>query len=427
MWREETLSDIRNDAITGVNVVAAHWWVSFILVSLALPGSLYGQVKLTADFPGANLGGWQRVGASEFELSIRKDSGAEFYRWYSFKVYGCGACRLVFHITNAAGANAARAWSYSRPAASGDGGNTWERIQNANYDDGTFSFEATSASDTLWIAYNPVYDYSRWLALIAGATHHPSVARAEVIAQTIERRPVHLIEITRLPADAAERPAIWIIARQHPAEVGGSWLLEGLLEFLLSDDATARALLRKTVFLVVGFMNPDGVVRGNYRVNSRGQDLAGSWINPDSSRVPSVTAVEKSMLNYGKGGGRNALLIDLHSNSTVRANFAYYHGAGVTTPEMLAVVESLLEELERENGDFSFARSLPHGAASGRTAAGWAYRLFGAHGITIETSYQDTMHGPYEGQYVTTQRLKALGVSLGRALAQSYSEICGVP
>jgi len=70
-----------------------------------------------------------------------------------------------------------------------------------------------------------------------------------------------------------DKQAIIIIARQHPGETMGSWVMQGVLEFLLSEDPIAIYLRKQLVFKIVPMMNPDGVIHGNYRTSLSGSDL----------------------------------------------------------------------------------------------------------------------------------------------------------
>jgi murein tripeptide amidase MpaA len=51
-----------------------------------------------------------------------------------------------------------------------------------------------------------------------------------------------------------------LTSRVHPGEPQASFMLEGSLQFLLSDSELAKELRRHFVFLVVPMLNPDGVV-----------------------------------------------------------------------------------------------------------------------------------------------------------------------
>jgi hypothetical protein len=66
---------------------------------------------------------------------------------------------------------------------------------------------------------------------------------------------------------------VFVSARVHPGETPSSYVMEGLLEFLLSETPAAVGLRRRVVFKVVPMLNPDGVVHGNYRCSTVGQDL----------------------------------------------------------------------------------------------------------------------------------------------------------
>jgi len=62
-------------------------------------------------------------------------------------------------------------------------------------------------------------------------------------------------------------------SRVHPGETNASFIVEGLIDFLLSADREAKSLRDSYVFKVVPMLNPDGVVVGNYRSSLAGVDL----------------------------------------------------------------------------------------------------------------------------------------------------------
>lgn len=65
--------------------------------------------------------------------------------------------------------------------------------------------------------------------------------------------------------EIAEWSAVIISARVHPGESNASFIMEGIIEFLVSDDPNALRLRDKFVFKIVPMLNPDGVIIGNYR------------------------------------------------------------------------------------------------------------------------------------------------------------------
>lgn len=52
-------------------------------------------------------------------------------------------------------------------------------------------------------------------------------------------------------------------ARVHPGESNGSFMMKGMLEFLLGPSREANMLRESFVVKVVPMLNPDGVIHGN--------------------------------------------------------------------------------------------------------------------------------------------------------------------
>jgi murein tripeptide amidase MpaA len=375
-------------------------------------------LNIDTSFEGAALGAWQEVEPGQIELTLHSDPGSEgFMRWYSFRVQDALGDTLTFRITNAADASASGAWEYNRPVVSSDGGETWHRIADTSYDAGVFAFSHVPASESEWIAYVPVYNYSRWLELVERVSDHPRVAEARVVGESLDGHPIHMLRITDPSARGEIRPAIWAVARQHPAETGGSWKMEGLIEWLLSDDPLAAAMLERGEVRLLGFLNPDGVLIGNYRGNRAGVNLNRVWDEPDARTEPEIVAVRNEMLEFVEGGGEITFFVDLHSHSTIRANFFFWNDAQSTTPEMAAELEAFMAHFEARNPDFTVEGSSGGSTETRGVAANWSYNALGIHAVTFESAYQDVTYGPCEGQYLTVDRLLALGKDFGRTAA----------
>ena len=74
-----------------------------------------------------------------------------------------------------------------------------------------------------------------------------------------------------------ERAFIILTARVHPGESNASWVMKGIIDYLLSDETTARILRDRFIFKVnflarvlriirffqiIPMLNPDGVING---------------------------------------------------------------------------------------------------------------------------------------------------------------------
>jgi murein tripeptide amidase MpaA len=67
----------------------------------------------------------------------------------------------------------------------------------------------------------------------------------------------------------------------HPGESPSSHTFNGLIRFLMSNDARAHYLRKNFVFKLVPMLNPDGVYHGHYRMDLFGQNLNRFYIEPD--------------------------------------------------------------------------------------------------------------------------------------------------
>jgi murein tripeptide amidase MpaA len=69
------------------------------------------------------------------------------------------------------------------------------------------------------------------------------------------------------------RKGIVITARVHPGETNASWMMKGIIDYLVGPSLDARILRDNFVFKIVPMLNPDGVINGNYRCSLAGCDL----------------------------------------------------------------------------------------------------------------------------------------------------------
>ena len=97
--------------------------------------------------------------------------------------------------------------------------------------------------------------------------------------------------------DKFYKKVIVITSRVHPGETQSSFMVEGLINYLLSDADEAREIREKFVIKIVPMLNPDGVVLGNTRSSLIGVDLNRRWLKPSKFLHPSIYYT-KSLIKY---------------------------------------------------------------------------------------------------------------------------------
>lgn len=93
-----------------------------------------------------------------------------------------------------------------------------------------------------------------------------------------------------------DKPTIFLSSRVHPGETPASHVLNGIWNFLTNERSEQAKVLRDNfVFKVVPMLNPDGVYRGYYRLDTLAQNLNRYYINPSPVDQPTIWAVKKAI------------------------------------------------------------------------------------------------------------------------------------
>lgn len=168
---------------------------------------------------------------------------------------------------------------------------------------------------SLYLARLPPYRISDLDALLTEVRRSP-LAEVTEIGRTVEGRPLEVVRVG--DADAPSR--VFLRARSHPWEPGGSWMVQGLIRALLRDDdpVSRRCRARYCVY-VMPMANKDGVARGGTRFNVLGKDLNRNWDVPaDPKLAPENRALETWLQRLVEQGRAPQLAIDLHNDESGR-------------------------------------------------------------------------------------------------------------
>jgi len=275
-------------------------------------------LAVSTDFPGGSA---EVVAIDQARRLIRikpaDHPGRGWRVWWYFKVTGARPGEaLTVEVT-------ADAFGLPDRAAVSTDDRRWVQTAPGARVKGSVTYRHKAEADAVWFAWGPPYLPRDAAELIARAEKACPQAKGFELCRTLEDRPVPTIRISP-PAGGRPRPqALWIQARQHAWETGGSWISQGLLEWLVSDDARAVALRKKTTCTLVPIMDVDNVVRGAGGKGEKPRDHNRDW--DDSPHWRSVQAAQREIKKM-VADGRFVLFLDLHNPGPNEHESFFYVG-----------------------------------------------------------------------------------------------------
>ena len=319
-----------------------------LLAALYLTGPLLAQ-KPTVAATGENM----RIGSTSVSgagsnwtltLGMADDNGngslpSSYRRWWHVEVGNLDpkvATTLQVQITRAGYSDVILpAWSQSQ-----DGGKTfgpWSRMPTSarpSINGTTHGFALVvpaGVTDIRMAKYLPytVGDRDRWLASLPSHAHLRSIRS---LGTTTGQRTIPMLEITHQSIPDKGKRRVWVHAGIHPAENTSYWVVEGLVDWLLSGKPEAEMALRKLIFDIVPMANPDGVANGNYRTNARSVNLETQWAAPYNSSEREIVALRTQIEAFmgtpaRPGSNPIELLLNLHSTHNVAWPLHFQHVA----------------------------------------------------------------------------------------------------
>jgi len=118
------------------------------------------------------------------------------------------------------------------------------------------------------------------------------------------------------------KKAIFISSWVHPGESNSSFVVEGIMKFLLSNSEEAQNLWDAFVFKIVPMLNPDGVIYGHYWTCLLGVDLNRRWKLPNWFLHPEIY-YSKLMVQMIHMEWEVILFVDIHGHSRKKNIFMY--------------------------------------------------------------------------------------------------------
>jgi murein tripeptide amidase MpaA len=125
-------------------------------------------------------------------------------------------------------------------------------------------------NDTVYLAHCYPYTYSDLCDMIKKVCTYQNKdkIRRTVLCKSLAGNDVEMLIVTNFassPEAISHRKAIILTCRIHPGESNSSYIMNGVIEYLIGDEDRAEFLRNTFVFKIIPMLNPDGVIVGNYR------------------------------------------------------------------------------------------------------------------------------------------------------------------
>ncbi|KAK5639103.1 hypothetical protein RI129_011595 [Pyrocoelia pectoralis] len=312
-------------------------------------------LRFDSRFECGNLRCVKQIGNLEYELILDSDTNScNGHQWFYFQISNTTAETVyTFNIINFLKINSQYNYGMQPLMFSVKDyamqGNGWRRsgenivYYGNNYTDigcakqyRTLSFCTTFkySNDIIYLAYHYPYTYTRLLTLISSLTNYDNsngifLKVAKLCNTASCKNELPLLTITA-SSPVNRRPLIFITSRVHPGETNSSWIVEGIINFLLNkENEQARRARELFIFKIIPMLNPDGVIMGNTRSGLNGNDLNRCWLKPHRYKCPEIYFTKK-LLEYAKNVLRQpiSLYLDIHGHS--RKKFFFFYGCNPT-------------------------------------------------------------------------------------------------
>ncbi|MDP3452149.1 MAG: M14-type cytosolic carboxypeptidase [Bacteroidales bacterium] len=391
--------------------------LSILLLMILGSSFLFSQVKISADFDTGSIGSYQLVdsvwikrAANDSILTLSYEIQSRFdplnpidtalrpsARWYHFRMDGVKDKQIFLTIRNS---------EVIRPFYSYDGVNYTRFEEAVNLLKGTVNTIFTQ--DTVYISHFVPYSYKRHKEKIDFWSLLPDVEH-EVIGGSYLGLPIDMLTITDRTYSDINKRRVWIHGRSHPSESPSSWHLEAMIDEITSDSPFAKELRKNTIFFIIPFINPDGVIGGYSRSTSTGVNIEINWDRPDTLTMPEVKTLKRTLERVTS---QRALDMMLNMHSQIANSITYWIHTAESTTDKFYKEQLLLSALTINYTPYYRPVDQRFSDVASRYAEGWIWDRFKdtTLAITFETPYT-YYNEDRSGVWVSTENLKELAYS----------------
>lgn len=296
------------------------FFIAACLVCATVPLSAeteFADIVVTTDFPGgsADVQSIDREsGVVHITPMIRSERG--WPCWWYLKVDGAKKGQFItLKLTASEGEYGSgrvlnAAWSQPDRAAVSVNNVTWTQTPQCRKEDGAATYRVEAPAGSFWLAWGPPFLPTHANKVLQSLKSRLPDATIFELAKTRGGRSVQGIRIGDASKEDAATHGVWIQARQHAWEAGSSWVGQGIIDWLASDDPAAAKLRSSATVYYVPIMDVDNVAMGAGGKDAVPRDHNRDW--DDKPHYPEVAAAQERILKLN-ADGRFDVFIDLHN------------------------------------------------------------------------------------------------------------------
>ena len=201
-------------------------------------------------------------------------------------------------------------WAMPQRATFSVDGKTWKHTGLGQKVDKAMVYEFKPESSSVIVAWGPPYPPGKSAQMVREASARASWAVERELCKSREGRSVPMLHISEGDRTSAQRFGIWVEARQHAWESGGSWVCQGFMDWIMGDDMDAQWLRQNAEIFIVPVMDIDNTATGNGGKEGLPHDHNRDWT--DAPHWNEVSAAQRMISDLAKEG-RMDVFLDLHN------------------------------------------------------------------------------------------------------------------
>ena len=206
--------------------------------------------------------------------------------------------------------------------------------------------------------------------------------------------------IEMLSTESSSSDVLFLVGRQHPAEVTGAFAFFAFYETLLAESELAKQFRNRYNVVAIPMMNPDGIIGGHWRHNLGGTDLNRDW---GPFKEPETQLIRDLLKKFDAQHKSIRVFLDFHS--TQRNVFYTQDENNVTTPPNFTKI--WLNNAEQRVEDYPFANQENDTERLG-VAKNYIYHRYGIPASTYEVGDETDRHATREAAVVLAEELMSL-------------------